>query len=130
MIDECDSLDTKINSRKVAREKRIPVIMDTSDRGMIDIERFDLEPKRPLFHGRINETNITSNRLELIKQIIDFPNCTERLQKSFNEVGKTLSSWPQLASSVTQGGGITTSVVRNILLYGKPLSGRYYNDDL
>ena len=25
--------------------------METSDRGLLDVERFDLEPDRPLFHG-------------------------------------------------------------------------------
>jgi hypothetical protein len=27
--------------------------METSDRGILDVERFDLEPHRPLLHGRI-----------------------------------------------------------------------------
>jgi hypothetical protein len=25
--------------------------METSDRGVLDVERFDLEPDRPIFHG-------------------------------------------------------------------------------
>lgn len=41
LIDECDSLLMKIAMRKRARSKGIPVVMDTSDRGMIDVERFD-----------------------------------------------------------------------------------------
>ena len=51
LIDECDSLDIKIKSRLKAKELKIPVLMDTSDRGMLDVERFDLEPYRPIFHG-------------------------------------------------------------------------------
>ena len=55
LIDECDGLDMKVISRWKAREMRIPVVMEASDRGMIDVERFGLEPKRPLLHGMIED---------------------------------------------------------------------------
>ena len=48
---KCDSFPIKILSRLKARDYHIPVLMDTSDKGLIDIERFDLEPQRALFHG-------------------------------------------------------------------------------
>src|SRR5690606_29717200 len=51
LVEECDSLQVKISSRLKAKSLGIPVLMDTSDRGMMDIERFDLEPHRPIFHG-------------------------------------------------------------------------------
>ena len=51
VIEECDSLDMKFLVREAARDRRIPVIMETSDRGVLDVERFDLEPDRPIFHG-------------------------------------------------------------------------------
>ena len=51
VIEECDSLDVKLLVREAARERRIPVLMETSDRGVLDVERFDLEPERPVFHG-------------------------------------------------------------------------------
>ena len=41
--------------REAARERRIPVIMETSDRGVLDVERFDLEPDRPIFHGLLGD---------------------------------------------------------------------------
>jgi len=47
VIEECDSLDVKMLVREAARERAIPVIMETSDRGVLDVERFDLEPDRP-----------------------------------------------------------------------------------
>jgi len=49
LIDECDSIDIKLKLRAAARLHRIPVVMETSDRSLIDIERFDLEPTRPIF---------------------------------------------------------------------------------
>ena len=51
VIDECDSIFIKIKLREEARARKIPVVMETSDRGMLDIERFDLEPDRPILHG-------------------------------------------------------------------------------
>ncbi|MGN6640524.1 MAG: ThiF family adenylyltransferase, partial [Mucilaginibacter sp.] len=57
MVDECDGLDIKIMLRYKARELQIPVVMDTSDRGMLDVERFDLEPDRPLLHGTVTGIN-------------------------------------------------------------------------
>ena len=53
LVDECDGLDMKIISRFNARKLGIPVLMDTSDRGMLDVERFDLEPNRPILHGTV-----------------------------------------------------------------------------
>lgn len=31
--------------------------MATSDRGLIDVERFDLEPDRPIFHGLLGDVD-------------------------------------------------------------------------
>ena len=38
LIEECDELPVKLLARLKAREKQIPVVMDTSDRGMLDVE--------------------------------------------------------------------------------------------
>jgi len=54
VIEECDSLDVKIQVRHMARRRGIPVVMETSDRGLLDVERFDLEPGRPIFHGLLD----------------------------------------------------------------------------
>ena len=60
LVEECDSIDIKIQSRIDAKSLGIPVVMDTNDNGMIDIERFDLEPSRPILHGRIPELEALS----------------------------------------------------------------------
>ena len=36
VIEECDSLDLKSMVRAAARDARIPVLMETSDRGLLD----------------------------------------------------------------------------------------------
>ena len=51
LIDESDSLDIKILVRERAKHFHVPVMMETSDRGMVDVERFDLEPERQILHG-------------------------------------------------------------------------------
>src|SRR6478735_8107874 len=60
VIEECDSLDIKVRVRQEARARKIPVLMDTSDRGLFDVERFDLEPDRLLFHGLLGAVDSAS----------------------------------------------------------------------
>ena len=54
-IEVCDGIDIKLESRFKARELQIPVVMDTNDRGMLDVERFDLEPGRSILHGFVDD---------------------------------------------------------------------------
>lgn len=133
LIEECDSLDIKILARQKARTARIPVVMDTSDRGMIDIERFDLEPDRPLFHGIFPENELDRKSLEspelrvhLSLQIAGADTVSDRMKYSIPEIGKTISTWPQLASAVSLGGAVAAEVSRKILLGEALPSGRFY----
>ena len=57
VIEECDSLDAKVLIREVARARRLPVLMATSDRGLLDVERFDIEPSRPIMHGLLGDVD-------------------------------------------------------------------------
>ncbi len=52
LVEESDGFDIKILSRYKARDLKIPVIMEASDRCMVDVERFDLEPNRSILHGQ------------------------------------------------------------------------------
>lgn len=135
LIEECDSLDIKIKARLKARAAGVPVIMDTSDRGMMDIERFDLEPERPLMHGMVAEDRAESvdqwtakERLALVMDMVGAENISARLKASLLEVDESLTTWPQLASSVVLGGGLSTIVSRKILLGEAVESGRFYLD--
>jgi molybdopterin/thiamine biosynthesis adenylyltransferase len=58
LVEECDSLDMKAILREGARSRGIPVLMATSDRGTVDVERFDHEPRRPILHGLLGELDI------------------------------------------------------------------------
>jgi molybdopterin/thiamine biosynthesis adenylyltransferase len=134
-VDECDGLDMKVYSREFAKKNRIPVIMDTSDRGMIDVERFDLTPDMPILHGRLD--GIDSNTLKglsneekipIVLRILDFEKLSNRAKSSLAEVKKTITTWPQLATSVILGGAVGADVSRRILLNQFRDSGRYYVD--
>ena len=135
LVDECDGLEIKIACRQMAKQHRIPVVMETSDKGMLDVERFDLEADRPILHGFLNDIpaeklkNISpEDRIPLVLKIIDARNSSLRGQLSLIELGQTISTWPQLASAVTLGGGVVTDVCRRILLDQYNESGRYYVD--
>lgn len=134
LVEECDSVEVKILGRIKAKAYGIPVVMDTNDKGMIDVERYDLTPDIPLLHGRINN-NIDMETLKkmphpekinLILKMVDVDNLSERMQLSLQEIGKTISTWPQLASAVMLGGAAVTEVCRRILLNQFTSSGRYY----
>lgn len=135
LVEVCDSIPIKIQLRQFCKAVGIPVVMDTNDRGMVDIERFDLEPDRPLFHGKIEHfdlENITifdqETRMALVSAIISLDQLSERLKYSMGEIGKTITSWPQLASGVTLGGAATANVVRRIFLDQLRTSGRFFVD--
>lgn len=133
-IEEMDSIKLKIDSRFYARERRIPVIMatDNGDNTIIDVERFDLEPDRPLFHGTVDEErlrNIPANppmseKVKLANAIVG-PDVTPRMQYSLTMVGSKLPAWPQLGNAATLSGAAISYVARRILT-GQPMpSGRY-----
>jgi molybdopterin/thiamine biosynthesis adenylyltransferase len=135
LIDECDSLPVKIQLRLAAKQRGIPVLMETSDRGMLDVERFDLEADRPLFHGRLSDFDLLNlsdidpvTRMGMLMALVDFDNISPRLKQSYAELGKTLNTWPQLASAVTLGGGSCADVARRVLMQEDVQSGRYYVD--
>ncbi|HEY9311536.1 Rv1355c family protein [Williamsia sp.] len=131
VIEECDSFDAKVLVRDRARALGIPVIMETSDGGVLDVERFDLEPDRPLFHGLLGDFNAASlsglsaaEKVPFALRILDGDRLTSRMAASVFEMGRTLSAWPQLGGDVALGGATVAAAVRRIVR-GEPLpSGR------
>jgi hypothetical protein len=135
VIEECDDLRAKVLIREEARRRRIPVVMETSDRGMIDVERYDREPGRLPFHGLAGPLRSEDlkdlgirEKLCLIMKILEADRLSSRAQTSLAEINRTLQTWPQLASAVALGGGLTTDVFRRILLGQFTFSGRYRVD--
>ncbi|MHA7649182.1 Rv1355c family protein [Mycobacterium sp. ML4] len=131
VIEECDSLDMKVLLRQLARERGLPVLMATTDRGLVDIERYDLEPRRPILHGLLGDVDAgqltgltTRDKVPYVLNILDSKELSARGAASLVEVGHTLSGWPQLAGDIWMGAATVANAVRRIGL-GEPLgSGR------
>ncbi len=126
LFEDCDDLNTKFLLREEARRRRIPVLMETTDRGLFDVERYDLEPERPLLHGLVSLDEPPHRELALA--IIGSETVSPRLACSLMDVDATLKTWPRLASAVALGGAINTDVARRILLGSFKSSGRYLVD--
>lgn len=135
LIDECDSLDIKLLCREYCKQNKIPVLMDTSDRGMLDIERFDLEPSRPILHGLVADLHsstlkglTTEQKVPYVLSIIGVNTISERAKASMIEVNQSILTWPQLSSSVALGGAIAADTCRRIFLNELTVSGRFFVD--
>lgn len=136
VVEESDGFDIKILSRYKARDLMVPVIMEASDRCMVDVERFDLETNRPILHGIVQQLDIPTlkslksneEKIPYMFDILGIHSTSAKLKASMLEMQQTLTTWPQLASAVTMGGGITADVSRRILLNDFKSSGRFYVD--
>ncbi len=136
VVEECDSIDIKILCRLKAKELKIPVVMDTSDRGTLDVERFDLEPDRSILHGFIDHLDVTKvkelktneDKIPYLLPMVGIETISARLKASLMEVGHSITTWPQLATTVALGGAITGDVCRRIMLDQFHESGRYFVD--
>ena len=131
LIEECDSLDVKVLVREGARARGIPVLMETSDRGLLDVERFDLEPDRPLFHGLLGDVDSDAlralsaqDKVPHVLRILGADELSTRLAASMVEVGRTLTTWPQLGGDVVLGGATVAAAVRRLGLGQELPSGR------
>jgi molybdopterin/thiamine biosynthesis adenylyltransferase/nitroreductase len=131
VIEECDALDMKLLVREEARARRIPVVMETSDRGVLDVERFDLEPEREIFHGLlpvVSSADLAGLSLQekapYVLRMMGAKEVSARGAASLLEVGQSVTAWPQLASEVTLGAASVATVVRRFGLKGQLPSGR------
>lgn len=131
VVEECDSLDIKVAVREAARARAIPVLMASSDRGLIDVERYDLDPHRPVLHGLLGEVGTgdlaglsSSDKVPYVLRIVDAARLSDRGAASLVEVGRTLSTWPQLAGDIAVGAGAVAEAVRRIGLAEHLPSGR------
>ena len=78
--------------------------------------RFDIEPDRELFHGLLPDVSTdslaglsTREKVPYVLQILEPDQVSTRAAASLAEVGKTLTTWPQLAGDVTLGAATTAA---------------------
>jgi hypothetical protein len=74
--------------------------------------------------------NLKTNeqKIPYMLDILGIETASIRLKASMMEIEQTINTWPQLASAVTMGGGITADVSRRLLLNSFTESGRYFVD--
>ena len=113
VIDEIDSLPMKFRLREEAKKRKVPLLMaaDNDRSGVIDIERYDLDPQLEFFHGRLNgdtqKSLVSLDKQEVgrkIAKLIGIENHTERMFYSLTEMGKSIPSWPQLGGTALLNG--------------------------
>jgi molybdopterin/thiamine biosynthesis adenylyltransferase len=131
VVEECDSLDMKALLRIGARDRRIPVLMATSDRGIVDVERFDQEPERPILHGLLGQLDVAllpgmSSREKIPHMLrhLEAERLSPRAAASLIEIDRSLSTWPQLAADVVVGASALAEAVRRVGLGEELTSGR------
>jgi hypothetical protein len=134
LVEECDDLYMKVRLREEAKARGVPVIMETNDRGLLDVERFDLERDRPVFHGLLDGAGSeelkgldTEGKTPFMLRILG-ADMSPRLAASLIEIDKTISGWPQLGSGNMLGGALVTDMARRALLGQHAPSGRYSVD--
>lgn len=131
VVDACDQVQAKANLRWHAKAHRIPLIMETSDRGMLDVERYDL-PDTAFLHGRISEELLAEMRTAAgwipayFDAFIDVAQASERGRLSLLAVGESLVGWPQLYSDVAGGGAHAAHAIRKVLLGESVADARHY----
>lgn len=131
-----DDFQMKIRLRMMAKKYKVPVVMLTNlgDNLLVDVERFDIEPSRPLFHGLLDTViadilngEITpEKKKEFAVRLVDVEHVPPRALETLAQIGTTLVGRPQLMSTVAVSGGVGSYIMRQICLDGHMPSGRYF----
>ncbi|MGV9713253.1 ThiF family adenylyltransferase [Gordonia sp. NPDC003424] len=135
VVEEIDDVAMKIDLRRRARAARIPVVSatDMGDNVVLDVERYDLDDRYPIFHGRgegfTPEGDGADPRQKLRMAVaIVGDTLTPRMAYSARELGRGIVSWPQLGSTAAMSGALVAVATRYIACGGPVVSGRYIVD--
>lgn len=134
IFEEIDDFAMKIKLRMEARKARIPVVMLTciGDRLLVDIERYDLDDKTPLFNGLVDETVINhaldelteEDKKQIALQIVNPENLDQNVIDSVRAINETLVGRPQVMSTILTSAGVAAYIARQIGLKKTNVSGR------
>tara|TARA_B100000609_G_scaffold199080_1_gene200557 strand:+ start:760 stop:3015 length:2256 start_codon:yes stop_codon:yes gene_type:complete len=135
LFEECDDFSTKVLARIEARSRNIPVVMCTDEREMLDIERFDIEPNRPILHGLLGDTTPSSlaslsdqEKTRLVLQVLGEEEITPQQIATLLDIGKNVIKYSQTGSEVALSSGLAAKAARHVLMNHSTRSGRYYID--
>jgi hypothetical protein len=95
------------------------------------VERFDLEPRRPILHGLLGDVDPASlarmtsgQKVPYMLRLLDAQQLSPRGAASLLEIDRTLSTWPQVSGDVAAGAPAIAEAVRRIGLGERLQSGR------
>jgi hypothetical protein len=109
--------------------------MDTSDRGMLDIERYDedaVASQPGALHGRLSASDLVRLRHTKywtpvdLNLFVDLSVASARGRESLSLVGSELTGWPQLYADVAAGGAMSAAAARRIFLGDPTPDSRLY----
>lgn len=136
IVELIDDFKMKVKLRVEARKRRIPLVMFTNlgDNILVDVERYDLNPKLELFNGlageaveKILQKPITEElKKELAVKLVGKDHVPPRAIETLREINKTLVGRPQLYSTVVAMSGVAAFLIRQIALGEEVKSGRQF----
>jgi tRNA threonylcarbamoyladenosine dehydratase len=124
LVDECDGMAMKLELRRYCRQRRVNVVFAADERGFLSVEPYGYFPDLPPFHGRITATQPRREDFEtpmdfmkeLTRWMGGWDAISARSRRSLEQLGKTLTGYPQLASEARFAAGQVGHVVRRLLL--------------
>lgn len=138
IVDEIDNFHIKALLRNKAREKKLPLVsaFDTADGVVLDVERYDTDPKQQPFFGNISNQEFEALVIEspspreipkLVTKTMGENTIPDLFKSSIIRVGSELAGVPQLGSTAFFAGA-TVAFATKMIISGHKLKGRYYLD--
>lgn len=126
IVEEIDEMYMKIDTRKLARKYKVPVLMvtDNGDWAVLHIERYDLGYKKifgnndKYWDRRMNNYKGKKDFADIvINDIVGGPDKIDpkMLSSAQRVINRELISWPQLGSSALLGGIAVTVALKRIV---------------
>jgi hypothetical protein len=125
VVDEVDHFPTKLEIRKQAQKRRLPLLMasDVGDSIILDVERYDLNKKQRFFNGKLDKEDLKliaspsfdmQAMARIFFKITGKENVPKRLYESGLLIGKKLAGPPQLGSTAFLSGIAISYALRQI----------------
>lgn len=142
---EVDHFPTKVKLHREGKNRRMPILSaaDLADAAEVHVERYDLDPDYPIFHGRLDEDDL-QRIMAADFGFMDMGRIFMKLHRGFeaNEVGKSLQnvmtglmtgeigSPPQLGSTAFMAGSHLSYLIRRLANDQPVPSGAHRYPDL
>jgi hypothetical protein len=124
LVEECDGLRMKFEIRRLAKERGLNIVFAGDERGFISIEPHAHAPDLPIFHGRIDAPPLPreayATPLDFMRALAEWLGgwdvISEVSRRSLEQLGQTISGYPQLAGEARYTAGQVAHVARRLLL--------------